>query len=324
MNKSKALTFLRSKVLLVSSIKNPNNRQTTLNEFQNGIDQKKKRNDELMVELEKLEKANLKISLYGARNSFKPENKIDPTDEIDQFLNETDKKNVDIEKIKRFEMWKNLSEEFGNGLKKIESKIDAQVFQKNQKRAHFCDNREDANKLENYQSQQKSADENPNELENQNKNKKFERQKVYQTPAYFETKTQKTKNENGHKNPNSESSEYNENRFQKERKRSIEPPFEAKLTQILPSDRVSNLKIDEDKFRKIVYKLIVCKDRINKVIFRNNVFMCDPLFVIRETYRSKNQEVVFFDFGMNRFEDEFIVRENHRKELRKLNIEIVI
>lgn len=87
---------------------------------------------------------------------------------------------------------------------------------------------------------------------------------------------------------------------------------------------VSNMQIDATKMRKIIFTLINAKGKLGKINFKNNRFVCDPILLLTEIFKNKNESLLTIDFTGNTSDEPISLPEKTKNELRKLNIELMI
>lgn len=87
---------------------------------------------------------------------------------------------------------------------------------------------------------------------------------------------------------------------------------------------VSNMQIDATKMRKIIFTLINAKGKLGKINFKNNRFVCDPIMLLIEIFKNKNDTLLTIDFTGNTSDEPILLPEKTKNELRKLNIDLMV
>jgi len=102
------------------------------------------------------------------------------------------------------------------------------------------------------------------------------------------------------------------------------PQTPFKVPTVGQSACVSNLEIDSTKMRKIIFTLINAKERIGRISFRNNAFLCDPATLLAEIFQIRCESPLVIDFSANSSTERITLCERDKIELRKLNVEVIV
>lgn len=65
---------------------------------------------------------------------------------------------------------------------------------------------------------------------------------------------------------------------------------------------MSNNQIDESKFCKAIHKIINGYQGVDRINFRNNTFLCDPLDVLDRIFTKRLPERITVDLRKNTFQ----------------------
>lgn len=102
------------------------------------------------------------------------------------------------------------------------------------------------------------------------------------------------------------------------------PQTPSKLAHPIHAANVSNLQIDSTKMRKIIFTLINAKEKVTRINFRNNTFVCEPITLLLEIFKLRHDIPLVIDFSANPPDSRFVLAERDRAELRKLNVEVIV
>lgn len=105
---------------------------------------------------------------------------------------------------------------------------------------------------------------------------------------------------------------------------SVAPQTPFKLPPKGSAACVSNLEIDSTKMRKIIFTLINARERVDRINFRNNSFICEPVSLLSEIFKIRCEYPLIIDFSTDSPCDRVTMTDRDRLELRKLNVEVII